>query len=99
VGAYSPSKAGLAGLTKLLANEWAPCGINVNGIVPGYFATEFTQPLRDNPGRNAEILSRIPQGRWGTPDDLKGAAVFLASHASDYLQGHLLAVDGGWLGR
>jgi 2-deoxy-D-gluconate 3-dehydrogenase len=99
IAPYTASKSGLAGLTKLLANELAPHGINVNGIAPGYMTTEFTEPLRKDPERNASILARIPQGRWGTGDDLKGAVVFLASHASDYVQGQMLAVDGGWLGR
>lgn len=99
VGPYTASKSGLAGLTKLLANEWAPHGVNVNGIAPGYMATQFTLPLQNDPERNASITARIPQGRWGTPDDLKGAVVFLASHASDYVQGQMLVVDGGWLGR
>jgi 2-dehydro-3-deoxy-D-gluconate 5-dehydrogenase len=99
VAPYTASKSGLAGLTKLLANEWAPHGINVNGIVPGYMATEITLPLQKDPERSASITARIPQGRWGTPDDLKGAVVFLASHASDYAQGQMLVMDGGWLGR
>jgi 2-deoxy-D-gluconate 3-dehydrogenase len=99
IAPYTASKSGLAGLTKLLANELAPHGINVNGIAPGYMATEFTAPLQQDPERNASIVSRIPQGRWGTGDDIKGAVVFLASHASDYVQGQMLAVDGGWLGR
>lgn len=99
IAPYTASKSGLAGLTKLLANEWAPHGINVNGIAPGYMATKFTLPLQNDPERNASIVARIPQGRWGVPDDLKGAVVFLASHASDYVQGQMLAVDGGWLGR
>jgi 2-deoxy-D-gluconate 3-dehydrogenase len=96
---YTSSKSGLAGLTRLLANEWAPHGVNVNGITPGYMATEFTAALLKDPERSASILARIPQGRWGTPDDLKGAVVFLASSASDYMQGQILVVDGGWLGR
>jgi 2-deoxy-D-gluconate 3-dehydrogenase len=99
VAPYTASKSGLAGLTKLLANEWAPHGVNVNGIVPGYIATQFNLPLQKDPERNAAITARIPQGRWGTPEDLKGAVVFLASHASDYVQGQMLVVDGGWLGR
>jgi 2-deoxy-D-gluconate 3-dehydrogenase len=98
IAPYTASKSGLAGLTKLLANELAPHGINVNGIAPGYMATDFTLPLQQDPERNASITARIPQGRWGTADDLKGAVVFLASHASDYIQGQMLAVDGGWLG-
>lgn len=96
---YTASKSGIVGITKLLANEWASCGINVNAIAPGYMATEMTEALRKDEQRNKEILSRIPAGRWGTPDDLKGAAVFLASDASDYVNGHTIVVDGGWLGR
>jgi 2-deoxy-D-gluconate 3-dehydrogenase len=99
VPSYTASKSAVAGLTKALANEWAPLGLNVNGIAPGYMATELTEALQSNPERAASILARIPQGRWGTPDDLKGAAVFLASDASDYVQGQILAVDGGWMGR
>jgi 2-deoxy-D-gluconate 3-dehydrogenase len=99
VGPYTASKSGLAGLTKLLANEWAPYGVNVNGITPGYMATQFTLPLQKDPETYASITARIPQGRWGTPHDLKGAVVFLASRASDYVQGQMLVVDGGWLGR
>jgi 2-deoxy-D-gluconate 3-dehydrogenase len=99
VAAYTASKSGLAGLTKLLANEWAPHGINVNAIAPGYFATDNTTALRADAKRNAEILARIPAGRWGEPDDLAGAAVFLASAASDYVHGVILPVDGGWLAR
>jgi 2-deoxy-D-gluconate 3-dehydrogenase len=99
VAAYTASKSGLAGLTKLLANEWAPHGINVNAIAPGYFATDNTTALRADAKRNAEILARIPAGRWGEPDDLAGAAVFLASCASDYVNGVILPVDGGWLAR
>ena len=99
IAPYTASKSGLAGLTKLLANELAPHGINVNGIAPGYMATEFTRALQEDPVRNAEISARIPQGRWGTGDDLKGAVVFLASSASDYVQGQMFAVDGGYLSR
>ena len=99
VASYTASKSGLAGLTKVLANEWAPRGINVNAIAPGYFATDNTAALRADPKRNAEILARIPAGRWGEPDDLAGAAVFLASGASDYVNGVILPVDGGWLAR
>ena len=100
IAAYTASKGAVAQLTKLLANEWAPHGINVNAIVPGYVATEMTRRRsRHDPVRNPAILARIPAGRWGRPDDLGGAAVFLASAASDYVHGHLLAVDGGWLGR
>ncbi len=99
VASYTSSKSGLAGLTRLLANEWAAKGINVNGIVPGYFATNNTTALRADEERNRQILERIPAGRWGNPDDLGGAAVFLASAASDYVHGILLPVDGGWMGR
>jgi 2-deoxy-D-gluconate 3-dehydrogenase len=99
VASYTSSKSGIAGLTKLLANEWAKHGINVNAIAPGYFATNNTDALRADQKRNTEILGRIPAGRWGQPSDLAGAAVFLASAASDYVHGTILAVDGGWLGR
>ena len=99
VASYTASKSGLAGLTRLLANEWAPRGINVNALVPGYFATNNTEALRNDPQRNRQILERIPAGRWGDPDDLGGAAVYLASKASDYVHGVLLPVDGGWLAR
>ena len=99
VASYTASKSGLAGLTRLLANEWAAKGINVNAIVPGYFATNNTVALRNDADRNRQILERIPAGRWGDPDDLAGAAVFLASSASDYIQGITLPVDGGWLAR
>jgi len=99
VPSYTASKSGVAGITKLLANEWAAKGVNVNAIAPGYIATDNTAQLRADEGRNREILSRIPAGRWGTPADLGGAAVFLASSAADYVQGHILAVDGGWLAR
>jgi 2-deoxy-D-gluconate 3-dehydrogenase len=99
VPSYTASKSGVAGLTKILANEWAQHGINVNAIAPGYIATANTEELRADPKRNADILGRIPAGRWGVPADLGGAAVFLASSASDYVQGHILAVDGGWLAR
>ncbi|MCB9153307.1 MAG: SDR family oxidoreductase, partial [Caldilineae bacterium] len=88
-----------AGLTHALANEWAPLGINVNAIAPGYMATDVTAPLRADEQRNRAILDRIPAGRWGAPDDLKGAVVFLASPASDYVHGTILPVDGGWLSR
>ena len=97
--AYTASKHAVAGLTKVLANEWGPRGVQVNGIAPGYFVTDNTQPLRDDSARFSEIRSRIPAGRWGEPDDLKGAVVFLASSASDYVNGHMLVVDGGWMGR
>jgi 2-dehydro-3-deoxy-D-gluconate 5-dehydrogenase len=99
VPSYTASKAGLAGLTKLLANEWAAKGINVNAIAPGYIATANTAALRDDVARNQAILARIPAGRWGKPEDICGAAAFLASSASDYVNGHTLAVDGGWLAR
>ncbi len=99
VASYTASKSGLAGLTRLLANEWAPKGINVNAIVPGYFATNNTEALRADEERNRQILERIPAGRWGDPSDLGGAAVFLASAASDYVHGTLLPVDGGWMSR
>lgn len=99
VASYTASKSGLAGLTRVLANEWAGHGINVNALVPGYFATNNTEALRQDPQRSAEILGRIPAGRWGDPADLGGAAVFLASRASDYVHGVLLPVDGGWLAR
>jgi 2-deoxy-D-gluconate 3-dehydrogenase len=99
VASYTASKSGLAGLTRLLANEWASRRINVNAIVPGYFATNNTEALRNDKGRNAEIVARIPAGRWGDPSDLGGAVVFLASRASDYVHGALLPVDGGWLAR
>jgi 2-dehydro-3-deoxy-D-gluconate 5-dehydrogenase len=99
VPSYTASKSGIAGLTKLLANEWAASGINVNAIAPGYFATSNTAALRADVKRNAEILGRIPAGRWGDPADLGGAAVFLASKASSYVQGIILPVDGGWLAR
>jgi 2-deoxy-D-gluconate 3-dehydrogenase len=99
VPSYTASKSGVAGLTKLLANEWAACGINVNAIAPGYFATNNTAALQADVKRNAEILGRIPAGRWGDPQDLGGAAVFLASSAANYVQGIILPVDGGWLAR
>lgn len=99
VPSYTASKSGVAGLTKLLANEWAGKGVNVNAIAPGYIATNNTAALQADESRNRQILERIPSGRWGDPSDLGGAAVFLASSASDYVQGHVLAVDGGWLAR
>jgi 2-deoxy-D-gluconate 3-dehydrogenase len=99
VPSYTASKHAVAGLTKIMANELAAYGINVNAIAPGYMATSNTQALRDDPKRNAEILARIPAGRWGDPADLQGAVVFLASEASAYVQGTILAVDGGWLAR
>ena len=99
VPSYTAAKSGLAGITRALANEWAKHKINVNAIAPGYMATDNTSALRADPVRSAAILERIPAGRWGTPDDLKGAVVFLASSASDYLHGAILPVDGGWLAR
>jgi 2-dehydro-3-deoxy-D-gluconate 5-dehydrogenase len=99
VASYTSSKSGVAGLTKLLANEWAVKGINVNAIAPGYFATNNTAALRADGQRNRDILARIPAGRWGTPSDLAGAVVFLASPASNYVNGTVIAVDGGWLAR
>jgi 2-dehydro-3-deoxy-D-gluconate 5-dehydrogenase len=97
VPSYTASKHGVAGLTKLMANEWAARGINVNAIAPGYVRTDATQALQDDPVRNKALLSRIPAGRWGEPADIGGAAVFLASSASDYCHGTILVVDGGWL--
>lgn len=99
VPSYTASKSAVMGLTRLMANELAPHGIQVNAIAPGYMATDNTKPLRENPERNKAILDRIPAGRWGKPEDLKGVAVFLASRASDYMQGYTVAVDGGWLAR
>jgi len=99
VPSYAASKGAVAQITKALSNEWAPLGININAIAPGYMATNNTQALRADDGRSKAILDRIPAGRWGTSNDVKGVAVFLASHASDYVNGHVLVVDGGWLGR
>lgn len=99
VSSYTASKSAVMGLTRLLANEWAKYNINVNAIAPGYMATNNTAPLRADPTRSEEILSRIPAGRWGTQEDVQGAAVFLASSASDYVNGYTIAVDGGWLAR
>ena len=99
VPAYAASKGGVAQITKALANEWAPFNVNVNAIAPGYILTTLTQPLYDDPVRSRQINERIPAGRWGNPDDLKGAVVFLASRASDYVHGHVLVVDGGWMAR
>ncbi|MBB6092517.1 2-deoxy-D-gluconate 3-dehydrogenase [Povalibacter uvarum] len=96
---YTASKSGLAGITRLLANEWASRGINVNAIAPGYFETNNTTALRADEQRNRDILGRIPAGRWGRPSDLGGAAVFLSSAASDYVHGTVIPVDGGWLAR
>jgi 2-deoxy-D-gluconate 3-dehydrogenase len=99
VPSYAAAKGGVGQLTKAFANEWAGKGINVNAIAPGYIATDNTQALRADPVRSRQILERIPAGRWGSPEDLAGAAVFLASSASDYLHGHILVVDGGWMSR
>jgi len=99
VASYTASKSAVHGLTKLMANELASKGINVNAIAPGYMETDNTAQLRADRDRNKAILDRIPSGRWGEPEDLKGAAVFLASEASDYVHGYTLAVDGGWLAR
>jgi 2-deoxy-D-gluconate 3-dehydrogenase len=99
VPSYTASKSGVVGITRLLANEWAQHGINVNAIAPGYMATNNTAALRADDGRNAAILERIPAGRWGVPEDLAGPVVFLASQASDYVNGYTVAVDGGWLAR
>jgi len=99
VSSYTASKSGVMGITRLMANEWAAHNINVNAIAPGYMATDNTAPLREDPVRNKAILDRIPAGRWGVPDDLKGIAVFLASEASNYINGFTIAVDGGWLAR
>jgi len=99
VASYTAAKSGILGLTRLLTCEWAKHGINVNAIAPGYMETNITEALRTDPVRNRAILERIPAERWGRPDDLDGAVVFLASPASDYVHGHTLAVDGGWLAR
>lgn len=99
VPSYTASKSGVLGITRLLANEWAQHQINVNAIAPGYMATNNTEALRDDEERNKAIVDRIPAGRWGKPDDLKGPVVFLSSAASDYINGYTLAVDGGWLAR
>jgi len=99
VPAYAAAKSGVAQLTKALANEWASKGVNVNAIAPGYMRTDNTRPLVEDPVRSKQILDRIPAGRWGEPSDLAGAAVFLASRASDYVHGHILVVDGAWMGR
>ena len=99
VPSYTSSKSGVLGLTKIMANEWAKHGINVNAIAPGYMDTNNTEAIRADAQRNAEILGRIPAGRWGLPEDMAGPVVFLASQASNYLQGHTMAVDGGWLAR
>jgi len=99
VPSYTASKSAVMGLTRALANEWAKHGINVNALAPGYIATNNTEQLRKDEARSEEILSRIPAGRWGRPEDLMGSVVFLASKASDYINGYTLAVDGGWLAR
>lgn len=99
VTSYAASKHGLVGLTKAFANEWAASNVQVNAVAPGYITTRTTAALRSDPERSAEILGRIPAGRWGTPEDVCGAAQFLASRASDYVTGHVLAVDGGWMSR
>jgi 2-dehydro-3-deoxy-D-gluconate 5-dehydrogenase len=99
VPAYAASKGGVAQLTKALANEWAAKGVNVNAIAPGYMRTDNTKALQQDETRNRQILERIPAGRWGEPDDLAGAAVFLSSDASNYINGHILVIDGGWMGR
>ena len=99
VPGYAASKGGIGQLTMAFANEWAGKGVNVNAIAPGYIATDNTQALQDDPDRSKSILERIPAGRWGSPDDFKGPAVFLASDASAYMHGHIMLVDGGWMGR
>ncbi|HGN1705260.1 TPA: 2-dehydro-3-deoxy-D-gluconate 5-dehydrogenase KduD [Providencia rettgeri] len=99
VPSYTASKSGVLGITRLLANEWAKYNINVNAIAPGYFATNNTAALRADEKRNQEIVARIPAGRWGTPDDLAGPCIFLASEAANYIHGYTIAVDGGWLAR
>jgi 2-dehydro-3-deoxy-D-gluconate 5-dehydrogenase len=99
VPGYTAAKHAITGLTKALANEWAPHGVNVNAIAPGYITTDNTQALQDDPQRNNAILQRIPAARWGTPDDLTGATIFLASNAANYIHGTTLPIDGGWLGR
>ena len=99
VPSYAASKGAVAQVTKALANEWAPYGITINAIAPGYMATNNTKALREDPVRSKAILDRIPAARWGVPDDLQGVAVFLASPASDYVNGHVLVVDGGWMAR
>jgi len=99
VPGYAASKGGVAQLVKAFANEWAAKGVNVNAIAPGYTETDATRALQEDPERNPAILARIPAGRWGRTDDLKGAVVYLASPASDYVHGSVLVVDGGWMGR
>jgi 2-deoxy-D-gluconate 3-dehydrogenase len=99
VPSYAASKGGLGQITKAFANEWAAQGVNVNAIAPGYIATDNTQALRDDPVRSRQILERIPADRWGKPEDFKGAVVYLASEASNYVHGEIVVVDGGWMGR
>jgi 2-deoxy-D-gluconate 3-dehydrogenase len=99
VPGYAASKGAIARLTQALANEWASKGVNVNAIAPGYISTDNTEALRNDADRSQSILSRIPAGRWGTGEDMKGAAIFLASRASDYVHGTIITVDGGWMGR
>ncbi len=99
VPSYAASKGGVAQLAKALANEWGSHGVQINAIAPGYIATEMCAPLKNDPDRNPAIVSRVPAGRWGTPEDLQGAVVFLASSASDYVNGTLVTVDGGWMAR
>jgi 2-deoxy-D-gluconate 3-dehydrogenase len=99
VPGYAASKGAIGSLVKAFANEWAAKGINVNAVAPGYIATDNTEALRNDPDRNTSILSRIPAGRWGTPEDFAGVTVFLASKASDYVHGTIITVDGGWMGR
>ncbi|KJK09229.1 2-deoxy-D-gluconate 3-dehydrogenase [Terrabacter sp. 28] len=99
VPGYAAAKSGVAGLVRALANEWTACGVTVNGIAPGYIATDNTRALQDDPDRSKSILDRIPAGRWGQAEDIGGAAVFLASDAAQYISGAILPVDGGWLGR
>jgi 2-deoxy-D-gluconate 3-dehydrogenase len=99
VPSYAASKAGIANLTRALANEWAPLGINVNAVAPSYFTTELTGAIRENEERSTALLARIPAGRYGEPEDLKGAVVLLSSAAGDFIHGSVLPVDGGWLGR
>ena len=99
VPGYAASKGAISSLIKAFANEWAKSGVNVNGVAPGYIATDNTAQLRADPERNASILARIPANRWGNPEDLAGAYVFLASNAADYVNGTIVTVDGGWMGR
>ena len=99
VASYAASKHGVAGITKALANEWGPHGVQVNAIAPGYISTDNTTALREDPDRSRSILERIPAGRWGSAEDIAGAAVFLSSSAADYVNGHVLVVDGGWMAR